>query len=217
MLLEILNFLFRLLLTFYQLCIHGLLDLVGPGEKGRHPPFPVRAAFKKRKRIRPLWTASNTPGGQQLLPLLRQFNIRFYVYNPLAGGLLSGKYTSSGDAPIADTRFDGKSVAGKRYQARYWKDCYFEAIEKIQKSAAELAPGKTLPEISLTWLHHHSGLKRDAFDAIIVGQSSASHLHTNLYSGTQGSEADNLLPEALLKVIDEAWELVKPECAPYNR
>ena len=153
----------------------------------------------------------------ELLPLLRQLNIRFYVYNPLAGGLLSGKYTSSGDAPIADTRFDGKSVAGKRYQARYWKDCYFEAIEKIQKSAAELAPGKTLPEISLTWLHHHSGLKRDAFDAIIVGQSSASHLHTNLYSGTQGSEADNLLPEALLKVIDEAWELVKPECAPYNR
>jgi aflatoxin B1 aldehyde reductase len=153
----------------------------------------------------------------ELLPLLRELGIRFYVYNPLAGGLLSGKYKSSDVIPETDSRFDPKLTAGKRYQARYWKKSYFDAIEKIQAAAAELAPGKTLAEISLSWLHHHSILKRDTFDAIIIGQSSPAHLHTNLYSGTQGSEADNTLSEALIKVIDEAWEIVKPDCPPYHR
>merc|ERR1711937_425413 len=32
---------------------------------------------------------------RELLPVLRQFQIRFYAYNPLAGGVLTGRYRSA--------------------------------------------------------------------------------------------------------------------------
>lgn len=152
----------------------------------------------------------------ELIPFLREHKIRFYVYNPLAGGLLTGKYTSNKDVPLSSTRFDATSVVGKRYQDRYWKQCYFDALAIIKEAAAKHTPDKSLAEISLTWLHHHSVLHREEFDAIIVGQSSMSHLHTNLHSGTQGSEPSKL-PQPLLDAIEQAWELVKPECPPYFR
>jgi aflatoxin B1 aldehyde reductase len=152
----------------------------------------------------------------ELIPLLRQHGIRFYVYNPLAGGLLTGKYTSTEEKPQESTRFDATTIAGKRYQARYWKKCFFDALAIIKAAVDSHAPGRSLADISLTWLHHHSILNRDAFDAIIIGQTGISHLQTNLSSGTQG-ETPQTLPKEILEAIDQAWELVKPECPTYWR
>lgn len=42
---------------------------------------------------------------QELLPALRSLNIRFYAYNPLAGGLITGRYTRD-DNPT-EGRFGG--------------------------------------------------------------------------------------------------------------
>ncbi|KAI8846304.1 hypothetical protein BC829DRAFT_269689 [Chytridium lagenaria] len=39
----------------------------------------------------------------ELIPCLREHNMRFYAYNPLCGGLLSGSY-----------KFDTEVVAGTR-------------------------------------------------------------------------------------------------------
>lgn len=149
-----------------------------------------------------------------LFEVLRKHNIRFYAYNPLAGGLLSGKYAKYEDQPEEKTRFDDSSVAGKRYKARYWNQVFFDALALIQEAIAKHAPGKALSQVSLSWLHHHSQLKRELFDAIIVGQSNINHLHTNLHSGT---DSDETLPQELLAAIEQAWELVKPHCPPYSR
>lgn len=153
---------------------------------------------------------------EELVPVLRKNGARLYVYNPLAGGLLTGKYKSVQDKPAPKTRFDSAGGLGKRYTDRYWKQSYFDAINHLDKAVQEHLPGKTLAEVSLTWLHHHSQLQRDSYDGIIVGQSSATHLHTNLYSGTQGSSPE-LLPSPVLKAIDEAWDIVKADCPPYYR
>jgi len=150
----------------------------------------------------------------ELFPLLRQHGMRFYAYNPLAGGLLTGKYTSYQDQPIQNTRFHDIKVVGKRYQDRYWKPCYFDALAIVKEAIAQHYPEKTLAEVSLTWMHHHSALNREAYDGIIVGQSSMTHLQTNLHSGTQSSEK---LPQVILDAIEKAWETVKPECPPYFR
>ena len=50
-------------------------------------------------------------------------------YNPLAGGLLSGKYRS--DAPPEGTRFT-LGTAGATYQERYWHEREFETVEDIR-------------------------------------------------------------------------------------
>lgn len=150
----------------------------------------------------------------ELFPLLRENGMRFYAFNPLAGGLLTGKYSNYEDQPIQDTRFHGARVVGKRYKDRYWKKSFFDALSLIKDAIVLHSPGKSLAEVSLTWMHHHSALNRDTFDGIIVGQSSLAHLQTNLSSGTSSSEK---LPQALIDVIEQAWELVKPECPPYFR
>lgn len=150
----------------------------------------------------------------ELFPLLRKHNIRVYVYNPLAGGLLTGKYAKYEDQPEDRTRFDDKSVAGKRYKARFWNQAFFDALDLIRDAIAKHTPEKTMAQVSLMWLHHHSQIKRELNDAIIVGQSSPSHLQVNLHSGT---ESDEKLPTELIEALDKAWELTKPHCPPYHR
>ena len=45
----------------------------------------------------------------ELFPCLRKFGMRFYAYNPLAGGLLTGKHSSL-EADAKDTRFDASNT-----------------------------------------------------------------------------------------------------------
>ena len=60
----------------------------------------------------------------ELLPLARAAGLGVIVYNPLAGGFLSGKY-QAGETPREGTRFT-LGGAGRMYQARYWHDAQFD-------------------------------------------------------------------------------------------
>ncbi|XP_046505250.1 aflatoxin B1 aldehyde reductase member 2-like [Equus quagga] len=51
----------------------------------------------------------------ELFPCLRHFGLRFYAYNPLAGGLLTGKYKYEVK--------DGKQPAG-RFFGHKWAEFY---------------------------------------------------------------------------------------------
>jgi aryl-alcohol dehydrogenase (NADP+) len=66
----------------------------------------------------------------ELLPLCRSQGVGVIVYNPMAGGFLSGKYRK-GDDPLEGTRFT-LGTAGPRYQERYWQDALFDAIEELR-------------------------------------------------------------------------------------
>ena len=52
--------------------------------------------------------------------------MRFYAYNPMCGGLLTGRYGSFEDAPT-----DGRFTHRPNYQQRYWKRSFFEAAELL--------------------------------------------------------------------------------------
>lgn len=52
----------------------------------------------------------------ELNECLNHFGIRFYAYNPMAGGLLTGRYGRYEDAPT-----DGRFTHRPNYQKRYWK------------------------------------------------------------------------------------------------
>ena len=52
------------------------------------------------------------------------------IYNPLAGGLLTGKHQM--ERPIPGTRFD----ANQLYLDRYWHPAYFEAVDELKAIAA---------------------------------------------------------------------------------
>ena len=56
------------------------------------------------------------------------------VYNPLAGGLFSGKYTAESikSTPTEGRYSDTSSATGKMYRDRYFKESTFNALSLIE-------------------------------------------------------------------------------------
>ncbi|PPQ66846.1 hypothetical protein CVT26_009625 [Gymnopilus dilepis] len=144
----------------------------------------------------------------ELLPCLRKFGISFYEFNPLAGGFFTGRYKSLNDEPEEGSRFDPNRNQGKNYRNRYWNEPYFNALSAIQKVAEK--HGLTLNEIALRWISHHSMLKREYGDAILIGASNLKHIEENLNDLEKGP-----LPDEVVKVLDDAWFSVQRYATRY--
>ncbi|KFY53141.1 hypothetical protein V496_07871 [Pseudogymnoascus sp. VKM F-4515 (FW-2607)] len=157
-----------------------------------------------------MYNALTRSAEAELFPALRRYGIAFYAYNPLAAGIFSGKYTSEADQPEEGRFSNVDSKRGERYRERYFRHGVFEAL-KIVRSVTE-GEGLTLVEVALRWLVHHSGLKivDGGQDAVILGVSSLAQLEQNLDAMEAGP-----LPEAVIKVLDEAWKNVGPESTDY--
>ena len=140
---------------------------------------------------------------RELDACLDNFGMRFAAYNPLCGGLLTGRYGKFEDAPT-----DGRFTHRPNYQNRYWKKSFFDAVEII-KAAAEEA-GMTTVEATYRWMANHSMLRADRGDAIIIGASKLSHLRQNMDALAAGE-----LPQSVLDAFEAAWALAKPDSPEY--
>ncbi|KAI0702753.1 Aldo/keto reductase [Earliella scabrosa] len=144
----------------------------------------------------------------ELFPCLRKFGIAFYGFNPLGGGFFTGRYRSMEDQTEAGSRFDPTRMQGQAYRKRYWNEVHFNALAKIEAVAQK--HGLTMAEIALRWISHHSLMKREHGDSILIGASSLKHIEQNLVDLEKGP-----LPEEVLQVLDEAWLSVSAYAAPY--
>lgn len=139
----------------------------------------------------------------ELNDALNNFGMRFYAYNPLAGGLLSGRYTNFEDAPA-----DGRFTHRPNYQSRYWKKSYFDAVSVIDETAKK--HGITCIEATYRWLVHHSMLNGNRGDAILIGASKIEHLKQNMATVKEGP-----LPEDVVKAFEDAWQITKADSPEY--
>lgn len=140
---------------------------------------------------------------RELNACLDTFGIRYYAYNPLCGGLLTGRYGKFEDEPS-----DGRFTHRPGYQKRYWKKSYFEAVE-IVKAACE-KEGITTVEATYRWMAHHSMLREERGDGIIIGASKLNHLVQNMETMKNGP-----LPENVLDAFEKAWMHCKPDSPEY--
>lgn len=140
---------------------------------------------------------------EELDACLRRFGLRFYAYNPLAGGLLSGRY-----AAFDDTPGDGRFTHRPNYKGRYWKKSFFDAIALLRTAAEK--EGLGLAEATLRWMAHHSMLDPNRGDAVLIGASKTEHLRQNLAALVAGP-----LPEALAAAFQEAWIITKGDSPAY--
>lgn len=102
---------------------------------------------------------------EEIFPILEEYEMTFWGYNPLAGGLLTGKYKDG--IPISNTRFTNNSI----YQNIFWKPEILEPLSAFFQS-------DTCLKDSLQWVYYHSKLR--ANDKIILGVSTLKQLETNL-------------------------------------
>jgi len=142
---------------------------------------------------------------KELFPVLRKLSIRFFAYNPLAGGLLSGKHTC-----YKDKLPPGRFALRKSYRERYWKKSFFKAVSMIATACRKENIEPT--EAAFQWLVHHSCLDPSQGDGIVVGASSIEQLEQNLASVKKGA-----LPKSVLQAFDMAWEIVISESPDYVR
>jgi 1-deoxyxylulose-5-phosphate synthase len=136
---------------------------------------------------------------QEYLAMCKAYGISTVVYNPLAGGLLTGKHRKESITP--GTRFDNN----KLYQDRYWHDQYFRSVERLREIARHA--GRSLVSLALNWILRHT-----ASDVMILGASSLPQLNENLAACEEGP-----LSEETLNACDDVWRDLRAPLPVYNR
>lgn len=139
----------------------------------------------------------------ELFPAIRSLGMRFYAFNPLAGGMLTGKHHHFEDAPEP-----GRFARLKSYRDRYWKHSYFDAIEEIRIACEK--EDVVMVEAAYRWLVNHSKMRTELNDGILLGASRQEQMEQNLAAAVKGP-----LPESIVAAMDEAWEMAKPDSPPY--
>ena len=104
---------------------------------------------------------------EELFPLLDENNMDFWAYNPLAGGLLSGKYIKKDLELVSDSRFKNNSI----YQNIFWK-------QEILETYSDFFHTSDCLETSFHWLEKYSSLRPT--DKIILGVSTKEQLKSNI-------------------------------------
>lgn len=144
----------------------------------------------------------------ELVLACRRYGLDIVVYNPIAGGLFSGKIKSKDFTP-AEGRFSDTATSGKMYRGRYFRDSTFNALQLVEKAVEP--HGLSLVETALRWVVHHSQLRiKDGNDGIIIGVSNIDQLANNLDNIEKGP-----LPEDVVNALDEAWKISKVDSVPY--
>lgn len=136
---------------------------------------------------------------QEFLPMSKEFKIANVVYNPLAGGLLTGKHNAS--EPIGGSRFD----KNKMYQDRYWHADDFSAVEAVREISR--TSGRSMVSLALCWLLHHTSI-----ECVILGASKLDQLDQNLTAAEEGP-----LNEETLTALDQVWQRLRGVTPKYNR
>lgn len=124
------------------------------------------------------------------------------VYNPLAGGLLTGRHQLSENPSTG--RF-GDSMLASMYRQRYWAPELFAAVTELARIAA--ASGIDLVQLSLRWL-----LGREGVDALLLGASREEHLRANLAAAQAGA-----LPGDVVAACDVVGARLRGPMPAYNR
>jgi aryl-alcohol dehydrogenase-like predicted oxidoreductase len=126
----------------------------------------------------------------ELLPLVVDQGVGVISYNPLAGGVLTGRY-QPGEMPQEGTRFTLNN-AGKLYQSRYWHDPQMQAVAHLKELCQE--KHLDLAQVALAWV-----LAQPAITSAILGASKPEQPDQTL-------PAVNLtLDEEILAACNDVW------------
>jgi aryl-alcohol dehydrogenase (NADP+) len=154
--------------------------------------------------LQPRYNLLHRDPESDLLPLCRDRGIGVIVFNPLAGGLLTGKH-EPGSEPDPEGRFgDRLGSTATIYRRRYWRDDALSAVAELK--AALQARGRELTTAAVAWV-----LAQPGISAAIVGASSPAQLDATL------AAAETRLDAEELALLDEVWYRLprrKPEPGP---
>jgi aryl-alcohol dehydrogenase-like predicted oxidoreductase len=140
--------------------------------------------------LQPRYNVFHREAEESLFPLARRFGLGTFVYNPIAGGLLSGKY-QPGKAPAKGTRFT-LGATGEIYRARYWNERLLKEAAALKREADR--HGISLVTAAVAWV-----LANPDVTSAIIGASRVSQLADHLRAPAA------VLPPSLKERLDRVW------------
>ena len=108
---------------------------------------------------------------REMLPFCHEEGVGIIPYNPIAGGMLSGKHSRTAPPPEG-TRFT-LGTAAKNYQDRYWHDREFNTVDALRQLSEKA--GVSLVTLAVAWV-----LATPAITAPIIGASRPEQLDASL-------------------------------------
>ncbi len=132
------------------------------------------------------------------LPLCADQGVGVIVYNPLAGGLLTGKH--SREQPQEGTRF----AVSDTYRQRYWNERNHDAVGRILRIAADHDMDPVTFAVAWT-------LANPAVTAAIVGASRPEQLDATL------AATEVTLDPSALEACDEVAAAMGYAYGPFQR
>ncbi|HNO65316.1 MAG TPA: aldo/keto reductase, partial [Tepidiformaceae bacterium] len=119
---------------------------------------------------------------RELLPMAQSYGVAIIPWSPLAGGLLSGKY-SRNEPPPEDSRYANLD-ANPMYRRRM-NDNIWDVIEGLEEVAA--AKNVAISQLSLAWCMQQPGVTSP-----IIGPRTMEQLEDNLKAAEVTFTADEL-------------------------
>ena len=142
-----------------------------------------RHNWARFETVQAYYTVAGRDLERELVPLIQDQQLGLMVWSPLAGGLLSGKFSADGSGPAGTRRasFDFPVVDKPRA---------FRVVDALRPIAAQHQV--SVAQVALAWL-----LSRKAVSSVILGAKTPEQLADNL--GASGLE---LTPEELQLIGD---------------
>jgi aryl-alcohol dehydrogenase-like predicted oxidoreductase len=146
-----------------------------------------RERWNRFESIQAYYSIAGRDLEREIIPVALDQNLSILVWSPLAGGLLSGKFTEAAAGPegARRTSFDFPPVDRARA---------FRCVEAMRPIAA--AHGVSVARVALAWVLH-----QPAVTSVIIGAKTLEQLADNL------AAADLKLSDTELAALDEVSKL----------
>jgi aryl-alcohol dehydrogenase-like predicted oxidoreductase len=147
----------------------------------------AKERLERFESVQAYYTIAGRDLEREVVPLCEDESLSVLVWSPLAGGLLSGKYSRDGDGPegARRTEFDFPPVNEERA---------FDCVDAMRPIAEE--HGCSVARVAQAWLLH-----QPAVTSIIIGAKTPEQLDDNL------AAANLELSDAELATLDEVSAL----------
>lgn len=107
---------------------------------------------------------------RELIPMAQTYGIGLIPWSPLAGGLLTGKYTRENPSPEGARYAD---VSNNQRFANRKTDAIYDVVEELQPLVKD--KGCTMAQFALAWVMHQPGVTSP-----IIGPRTMAQLEDNL-------------------------------------
>jgi aflatoxin B1 aldehyde reductase len=156
-----------------------------------------------------VYNALNRTSEYELVPVLRNYGIKYYTHGSLASGFLTGKY-QKGKNPVPGVDRFAQKRRIKQYQERYLKrDEMFLALDAISDASNAAGIGSIL-EASVRWTQYHSAADGSLGDAVLIGVSRIEQLAPIMDASDNGP-----LPDKVVEAFEAASDFVRMKSEYY--